>query len=302
MTKMYRTPGAFKAALETRLKRDAATHHFDMSRRRQLEIFYRFLARVTHVLGDRVVLKGGLVLELRLERARTTKDVDLRMMGSSDEALEHLQAAGALELEDYMRFEVQRDRHHPDILSDGMKYDGHRFRAQCMLAGQIYGSPFGVDVGFGDPLTGEPDEIAASDLLRFAGIEPPVLRVYPIVSHIAEKLHAYTVQHESENSRVKDLPDIGLLALIGELDAELLRSALAQTFAFRDTHLLPEALPAPPTSWEQPYAKIASKDELPWPTISEVHEEVSLFLDPVLAGNPLGTWDPHSWIWIEFST
>ena len=43
-------------------------------------MFDRFLARIAVVLGDAATLKGGLVLELRLERARTTKDVDLRMM------------------------------------------------------------------------------------------------------------------------------------------------------------------------------------------------------------------------------
>jgi hypothetical protein len=36
------------------------------------------------------MLKGGLVLELRLERARTTKDVDLRMVGSPDDILAKL--------------------------------------------------------------------------------------------------------------------------------------------------------------------------------------------------------------------
>jgi hypothetical protein len=44
-------------------------------------VFDRFLARVVAVLGDAVLLKGGLVLELRLERARTTKDIDLRVTG-----------------------------------------------------------------------------------------------------------------------------------------------------------------------------------------------------------------------------
>lgn len=52
--------------------------------------------------GEAVMLKGGLVLELRLERARTTKDVDLRLAGSSDDILERLQAAGALDLADFV--------------------------------------------------------------------------------------------------------------------------------------------------------------------------------------------------------
>ena len=54
------------------------------------------------------MLKGGLVLELRLQRARTTKDIDLRMMGTPAELLDRLQAAGRLDLGDFMRFEIQR--------------------------------------------------------------------------------------------------------------------------------------------------------------------------------------------------
>ena len=47
-------------------------------------MFDRFLARVVQIFGNAVLLKGGLVLELRLERARATKDVDLRLVGSAD--------------------------------------------------------------------------------------------------------------------------------------------------------------------------------------------------------------------------
>jgi hypothetical protein len=32
-----------------------------------------------------------------------------------------------------------------------MQYDGLRFRAECKLAGKVYGQRFGVDVAFGDP-------------------------------------------------------------------------------------------------------------------------------------------------------
>ncbi|MEO6576624.1 MAG: hypothetical protein ABIP89_22450 [Polyangiaceae bacterium] len=32
--------------------------------------------------------------------------------------------------------------------------------------------------------------LVADDLLAFAGIAPPSLRLYPIETHIAEKLHA----------------------------------------------------------------------------------------------------------------
>ena len=78
---------AFKEALEQRL-RTATGSGPDFARRRQLLVFDRFLARVVEELGDAVTLKGGLAVELRLERARTTKDVDLRVMGSPDAILD----------------------------------------------------------------------------------------------------------------------------------------------------------------------------------------------------------------------
>src|SRR6185369_153336 len=145
-------------------------------------VFDRFLARVVSVVGDAVTLKGGLVLEMRLARARTTKDIDLRLMGSADNVLERLQAAGRLDLGDSMFFEVQPDEDHPEIRNEGMQYDGYRYRAECRLAGAIYSRPFGVDVAFGDPLVGEPDLAVAEDLLSFAGIAPPMLHLYPVVS------------------------------------------------------------------------------------------------------------------------
>ena len=205
-SRTYPSPLAFKQALEQRL-RTSATSGAAFSRKRQLLVFDRFLARIFVALADAVTLKGGLVLELRLERARTTKDVDLRMLGSSDGVLTKLQQAARRDLGDFMTFEVVADADQPEIQNDGMQYDGLRFRAECKLAGKLYGQPFGVDVVFGDPILGEPEVVVAKDVLAFAGIAPPELRLYPIETHIAEKLHAYTVPRGRPNTRVKDLPD-----------------------------------------------------------------------------------------------
>jgi len=292
----YATPLAFKQALEQRLK-SSSTTGANFGRRRQLLIFDRFLARLTHVAGDAVTLKGGLALELRLARARTTKDVDLRMMGSSGDVLERLQEAGRLDLGDSMRFEVQPYDDHPEIQNEGMRYEGFRYRTECRLAGMIYGRPFGVDVAFGDPLIGEPDIVVAEDLLGFAGIAPPTLRLYPVVSHISEKLHALTMPRPRPNSRVRDLPDLALLATTGAIDGEALRSAIGTTFAHRGTHPVPDAVPAPPDFWEVPYAAMAAADELPWATLPRVREAVSSFLDPVLRPDRIANWEPGEWKW-----
>lgn len=297
MIRRYATPLAFKQALEERIK-SSSTSGSDFARRRQLLVFDRFLARVVSVAGDAVVLKGGLVLEMRLDRARTTKDIDLRMMGSADNVLDRLQAAGRLDLGDYMLFEIQPDLDHPEIWNEGLQYNGYRFRAECRLAGVIYSRPFGVDVAFGDPLVGEPDSAVADDLLNFAGIAPPTLRLYPVVSHIAEKLHALTMPRSRPNTRVRDLPDIALLATTGPINGAELRLALEKTFQFRGTHPLPASIPTLPAFWEASYAALAANDELIWRTLAEVREAVSSFLNPVLGHSSEDEmWLPEDWRW-----
>jgi hypothetical protein len=292
----YSSPAAFKQALEQRLRASTKTGG-EFARKRQLLVFDRFLARVVAVFGDAAILKGGLVLELRLERARTTKDVDLRMAGTPKTVLARLQQAARSDQGDFMVFEIGPDEDHPEIQNDGMKYDGLRFRAVCTLAGKVYGQPFGVDVAFGDPILGEPELAVAEDTLAFAGIAPPTLRLYPVETHVAEKLHAYTMPRHRPNSRVKDLPDLALLATLEGIDAQRLRAALDQTFAFRRTHELPAVLPDPIPAWNAPYAAMAREDLLPWPTLGVVTNAARAFLDPVLAGGLVATWDNLRWRW-----
>ena len=55
----YHTAAAFKQGLEQRL-RTASASGLDFSRRRQLVVFDRFLARVALELDEAVTLKGGL--------------------------------------------------------------------------------------------------------------------------------------------------------------------------------------------------------------------------------------------------
>jgi len=292
----YSSPEAFKQALEQRL-RSSEKSGVEMARRRQLLVFERFLARIVAVLGDAATLKGGLALECRLERARTTKDVDLRLMGSPYNILAKLQEAGRRDLGDFMTFEVGPDEDHPEIQNDGMQYNGLRFRAEGKLAGKLYGQRFGVDVAFGDPILGDPELMVAEDVLSFAGIPPPTLRLYPIETHIAEKLHAYTMPRKRPSTRVKDLPDLALLATAQTLDAKRLREALDQTFTFRKTHPLATNLPAPLSVWATPYAAMAREDQLAWPTLEDVAGAAQAFLDPVLAGSLDATWLPETWGW-----
>ncbi len=292
----YDTPGAFKRALEDRLKAGSASG-VDFARRRQLLVFDRFLARMAVTFGDAGMLKGGLVLEIRLERARTTKDVDLRLAGSRGDILARLQAAGALDLGDFMQFDLAPDPDMPEITGDGVPYGGFRFRAGCLLAGKSYGSRFGVDVALGGVLPGDIDEITTEDLLGFAGIAPPRLRLFPIETHLAEKLHAYSMPRNRPNTRVKDLPDLALLGAIRALDGGRIREAIRRTFDSRRVHPIPARLPLPPEAWAAPYARMAELDGLPWRTLAEIEAVARAFLDPLLSSEREASWDPASWAW-----
>ena len=151
----YANPEAFRQALEQRVR--ASAGGAGMARFRQVLVFDRFLARMFAHFGDRAILKGGVVLELRLSRARATRDVDIRLSGPSDDLLLELQRVARMDLGDFLSFVVEADRDHPTIEGDGMIYDGLRFRVQGQLAGKVYAGSFGLDVGFGENI----DELVA---------------------------------------------------------------------------------------------------------------------------------------------
>lgn len=86
----YRTPRAFEQALKAKLKERIADRGGDFNRLLQTLLFERFLARVYEALGEAAVVKGGLAMELRLMKARTTRDVDLRVEGRLDDLVHRI--------------------------------------------------------------------------------------------------------------------------------------------------------------------------------------------------------------------
>src|ERR1017187_2418188 len=82
--KVYATAGAFRRALENRLKRIAHEEKVDVNRLRRQVAFDRLLARL--FLPDQApwVLKGGYALELIFDKARATIDIDLTLPTAAD--------------------------------------------------------------------------------------------------------------------------------------------------------------------------------------------------------------------------
>jgi hypothetical protein len=283
MTRRYSSAADFKQALENHLRRKATG--LDVTRRRQRLVFQRLLTRIAHKLGQTVVLKGGLALELRLERARTTRDVDLVLFGSEAALLERLQALGQEDHGDFLTFEIQPSKDTPEVTGDGVLYGGKRFRVEAKLAGKLYGAPFGLDIVFGGHMLGEATPVVDEDYLGFE-------------THLAEKLHAYTLPRPSPNSRVRDLPDMALLATVPDpLTGRRIAEAIHKTFQARATHAVPGVLPPPPSAWRTLYADLAQEHRLPWKGIDELVAAVQAFLDPVLRGEDCGAWLREPWSW-----
>ena len=90
-----------------------------------------------------------------------------------------------------------------------------------------------VDIGFGDVVTPEPDEVEFPALLDFPG---PHLRAYPIYTVVAEKLEA-SVRLGEANTRMKDFFDLWFLSRKFLFEGELLKDAITRTFSRREMPL-----------------------------------------------------------------
>jgi len=126
---------------------------------------------------------------------------------------------------------------------------------------------------------------------------PAAFRLYPVETHVTEKLHAYTLPRQAPSTRVKDLPDLALLGQAGDRDGARMRAGIRQTFSYRGTHAAPTRLPDPPASWERPYGEMAEEDSLPWPTLAVATAAARAFLDPVLGEDGDALWSASEWAW-----
>lgn len=299
--KTYASPVAFQAALESRVRDLAKSQGRSHNRVRTLLVMERFLARLVEVFPESTLLKGGMALELRLQKARTTRDIDLRLLGSPAEAAGRMMRAASLvpTPDDFLRFTVVPAAEHPTLEGDGIVYEGFRFDVTATIAAKPYADPFGVDLAYADVVHGAPVELVGSDFFSFLGAAPVRVRGYPAGSHLAEKLHAYTLPRKHPNSRLKDLADMALIATMEGHVATDLAAAIHETFAFRGTHDAPSRLPDPPAEWEARYLRMAKEEDLPWRELADVLAAARAFLDPVLAGTATTQlWDPGRWEWI----
>lgn len=301
---LYKNPESFKQAVNDRLLKIARERQIPVHRFQSRFLMERLLVRVLHAFPQ-VIVKGGMAIDLRLKNARTTKDLDLGLRQlPANKILPELQRVCRMDFGDWLTFEIQENRHHPVLLAEGMAYEGRRLKAQAILSRKPFFGAFGVDIALGEMLE-SPDGIQLQPLIQL-NLEPTESLWIPLCrleTHIAEKLHAYTLPRKTLNSRVKDLPDIAILASARELSSEALHSALERTFTRRNTHPLPPAVPAPPPDWESRYSQMALENRLAWSELPTVFRVVCDFLDPLLIGPLISkTWNALQWKWEDPDT
>lgn len=172
---------------------------------------------------------------------------------------------------------------------------GRRAPVRALLAGRRF-EEFHVDLGCGDPVVGLVQTVPGSSIFEALGYPPTALRVYPLATTVAEKLHAYTVPRLNENMRVRDLVDLVLLLDAYDFDAQELSHACVATFEARGTHAWPPSFQPPPSSWERMYQRLREQTRIRLRTPEEAHWELVAFLGPVLRGTP-ARWDRDSRSW-----
>jgi predicted nucleotidyltransferase component of viral defense system len=260
--KKYDSAAAMRTALEERLNRTGRDKNQDIQRLRRQVAFDRFLARIfSSKDSSRFVLKGGYALELRLQNARTTKDIDLcvndrngSIINNTENLLAMLRQSAALNLGDYFEYSIGES-----ILDlENALYGGYRFPVECRMAGRRF-AHFSIDIAAGDVWLNTHETLAGNEWLDFAGI--PALKI-PVISaeqQFAEKIHSYSLPRQTPNSRTKDLIDLVLLIENSNLDFLRLNDAITKTFKRRGTHDVPIELENPPESWQLRYKNLAAE-------------------------------------------
>lgn len=217
------------ASVRERLRRLARESGLDamavMNRYVQERFLYR-LSLTRHAETYR--LKGGLSFAVVTGGAtfRPTNDVDL----------DGTEGDGIVEIE-----RMVRDVCAVDVSDDGVVFDLSSLKVRKEREGLIPGGkvefvatldtarlPMRVDVGFGNVVTPEPQQVEFPSLLD---MPRPHISVYPLATTIAEKLHAMAA-FGSDNTRLKDYYDLWFIAsrLPGRVDGTDLANAVRRTF------------------------------------------------------------------------
>jgi predicted nucleotidyltransferase component of viral defense system len=260
----YQTAPALRMALEQRLLIRSEETGVSLDRLRRRALFERVVARLLAAEPGRWVIKGGMALEVRLkDRARLTKDLDLGLrdeVADGEELHERLVKLLATD-PDNDRFvltaePVQR------LLEDGAGHVTWRAKVSAQLAGRPFGR-LQLDVSPRSHELTATEQVVLPNSLAFAGVGPREVEIIDVHRHGAEKLHGMLrTVGDRDNTRVRDLLDLVLLAEHELIDPRRLAIAVRDVWDDRNSSPPPAAFPALPASWPERYERLVAEHGL----------------------------------------
>lgn len=265
---------------------------------RQFE-FSRLLARVFATeSAEHWVLKGGIAQLARIPGGRMTRDIDLfhrTRQADLDQAVSEFEAAMAIDLGDHFAFRVVEVQEIPEK-SGRVGAAGRGLVVGVRSAKSSQNIP--IDIVVDSVMTGTPD-VARYEPVPIPGIEPPTVRLYPLVDHMADKIAAtHTLFGSTRRStRVRDMADLVLFATRQSVDGAALHRAIAAEWSYREFEGGPQF--DPPEEWRPAYATmVRDLDVIIHKTFDTARNLLARFLDPALAGEVDGfTWNPSTLTW-----
>lgn len=273
------------ASVRQRLMNYAKANNRPFAEVLQYYAMERFLYRLSvSPHAGKFLLKGALLLTAwRAPMSRPTMDIDLlgRTSNEVDDIVNLLKdVAQTIVPDDGINFDL--DSFAGSVIREDADYSGVR----TVFTGHLNAArvTMQIDIGFGDVVTPEPEQLAYPTILDFPA---PTLHGYTRETVIAEKLEAL-VQLRMLNSRMKDYFDIWILLRHPELDQAVLRAAIERTFKNRKMEIdaAPIGLspqfgtdPAKQAQWRAFLKRSALKGAPE--QLSVVVEELRAFFEPI---------------------
>lgn len=289
----YKTPAAARSAVTDMLRSQAANSLWQLGDL-QRQYAYDQLVERLYRLDKGWVIKGATALLARKVSVRHTIDIDVYLAGAITDAERQVRDAAALDIGDWMRFEVG-----PSMKVQAAGAQAARVRVKSFIGTKVWVS-FQVDiVADGIEMTGEPDTVLPLTSIEILDRERAPWRAYPLVDHVADKVCAIIERYDGRPStRFKDLIDLVAITLRCSVPAPLQRQALVKE-AGRRRLVLPAPFDVPDRQlWERGYRSEARRTVgLMAVELDDALAVVRPFLDPLLAGTAEGDWDPSIQAW-----
>jgi hypothetical protein len=292
----YGSPAAFRRALTDRLKNAAKESRWTLPQLQRQMAYDRLLERL-YLVDQGWIVKGATALLARDIGVRATIDIDMYRGIAAEVAERELRDAAAKDIGDWFRFDVGP----PQAVRNAA--NGIRLPVTAYV-GTTEWAKFHVDlVGSDVTMTGEPEDVPALARVVMPDVEQHGYRAYPLVDHIADKVAATFDRYgdsEAPSTRFKDLVDLVAIVTEASIESKAQMAALASEGERRRV-TLPQRFGVPARDlWEPGYAAEAGRSLLPVArTLDEALAVVSPFLDPLLEGTAVGTWNPKQGRWVS---